>query len=259
MTVRDFLEMKSRREPITVLTCYDFLFARILEAEGVDMILVGDSLGQVVMGYDSTLPVTMDDMVHHTRAVRRGAPNTFTVVDLPFLSYQASSKEALHSAGRIMKETGAHAVKLEGGDEEACLTIRRLVRAGIPVMGHLGFVPQSIHMLGGTRVQGRDPEGANRLRDQATALEEAGCFSVVLELVSGAPAKEISQNLAIPTIGIGAGSRMRWSGPRPVRHAGTESGLHPPFPQALRGARRALWSGSVRVHRGGEREEVPRA
>ena len=205
MTVRDFLEMKSRKEPITVLTCYDFLFAKILEVEGVDMILVGDSLGQVVMGYDSTLPVTVDDMVHHTRAVRRGAPNTFTVVDLPFLSYQASSEEALHSAGRVMKETGAHAVKLEGGDEESCLTVRRLVRAGIPVMGHLGFVPQSIHMLGGTRVQGRDPEGANRLRDQAKALEAAGCFSVVLELVSGAPASEISQNLTIPTIGIGAG------------------------------------------------------
>ena len=206
MTVRDFREMKSRQEPITVLTCYDFLFARILQEEGIDMILVGDSLGQVVLGHDSTLPVTLDDMVHHTRAVRRGAPNTFTVVDLPFLSYQASSEGALHSAGRIMKEAGAHAVKLEGGGEEACRTIERLVQAGIPVMGHLGFVPQSVHMLGGSRVQGRDPEGAQELREQSKALEEAGCFSLVLELVSGSVASEISADLSIPTIGIGAGS-----------------------------------------------------
>lgn len=206
MTVRDFIELKSRREPITVLTCYDYLFARILEEEGIDMILVGDSLGQVVMGYESTLPVTVDDMVHHAKAVRRGAPSTFTVVDLPFLSYQASDADALHNAGRILKETGAHAVKMEGGDEDACQTIRRLVRAGIPVMGHLGFVPQSVHMFGGSRVQGREPEGAKRLLDQSKALEEAGCFSVVLELVSGPVAAEITEALTIPTIGIGAGA-----------------------------------------------------
>ena len=206
MTVRDFREMKSRREPISVLTCYDFLFARVLEEEGIDMILVGDSLGQVVLGYDSTLPVTLNDMIHHTRAVRRGAPTTFTVVDLPFLSYQASSEQALQSAGRVMKETGAQAIKLEGGDEGICRTIQRLVAAGIPVMGHLGFVPQSIHMLGGTRVQGREREGAQKLRDQAAALERAGCFSVVLELMSGKVATTISEELTIPTIGIGAGS-----------------------------------------------------
>ncbi len=205
LTVRDFRQMKSRGEPITVLTCYDYLFARILEEEGVDMLLVGDSLGQVVMGYDSTLPVTLDDMIHHSRAVRRGAPRTFTVVDLPFLSYQASTERAIESAGRVMKETGAHGVKLEGADDQTCRTIRRLVQAGIPVMGHLGFVPQSVHALGGTRVQGRDAQGADRLESEAEALQEAGCFSIVLELVTGSVARRISEGLEVPTIGIGAG------------------------------------------------------
>ncbi len=205
MTVRDFREMKSRKEPITVLTCYDFLFARLLEEAGVDIILVGDSLGQVVLGYDSTLPVTLDEMIHHARAVRRGAPDTFTVVDLPFLSYQASGEQAVLSAGRVMKESGAHGVKVEGGTDDTCDTVRRLVGAGIPVMGHLGFVPQSVHALGGARVQGRDPDGAQRLRAHASALEKAGCFSIVLELVSTSVATEISEGLRIPTIGIGAG------------------------------------------------------
>ncbi len=170
------------------------------------MILVGDSLGQVVLGYDSTLPVTLDDMIYHASAVRRGAPSTFTVVDLPFLTYQASTAQALESAGRIMKESGAHGVKLEGGDEETCATIRRLVRAGIPVMGHLGFVPQSVHVLGGTLVQGRNPEDAERMKGQAEALEKAGCFSIVFELVPGGVARDISDGLSVPTIGIGAGS-----------------------------------------------------
>ncbi len=205
MTVQDFIDMKLRGEPITVLTCYDYLFARILEEEGVDMILVGDSLGQVVLGYESTLPVTLDDMISHTRAVRRGAPRTFTVVDLPFMTYQASVSEAFQSAGRVMKETGAQAVKLEGGDEETCETIRRLVRAGIPVMGHVGFIPQSVHRIGGSRVQGRGPGDAERLLEEARALEAAGCFSVVLELVVGTVARRISEELTIPTIGIGAG------------------------------------------------------
>lgn len=204
-TVRDFLEMKSRGEPIAVLTCYDFLFARILERAGIDMLLVGDSLGQVVLGHASTLPVTLDDMIYHTAAVRRGAPHTFTVVDLPFLSYQISSAEALRSAGRVMKETGAHGVKFEGGDDQACEAVRHLVRAGIPVMGHLGFVPQSVHTLGGARVQGRGAKAARRIREQARALQDAGCFSLVLELVTGEVAREVTQDLEIPTIGIGAG------------------------------------------------------
>jgi 3-methyl-2-oxobutanoate hydroxymethyltransferase len=197
--------MKSRGEAIAVLTCYDYLFARLLEDAEIDMLLVGDSLGQVVLGYESTLPVTLDEMIHHARAVRRGAPKTFTVVDLPFLSYQASPVEALHNAGRVMKETGAHAVKLEGGDDEACDTVERLVRAGIPVMGHLGFVPQSVHALGGAVVQGRAPGSARRLRDQAQALEDAGCFALVLELVAGELAAQVSKERTLPTIGIGSG------------------------------------------------------
>ncbi len=197
--------MKQRGEPIAVLTCYDVLFARLLEAEGVDMLLVGDSLGQVVLGYDSTLPVTMDEMLHHGRAVVRGAPHTFVVLDLPFLSYQVSTEDALENAGRAMKEAGVQAVKLEGGDPEICETIRRLVAAGIPVMGHLGLTPQSVHALGGYRVQGRQPDDAGRLRRQAEALQDAGCFALVLELVPGELAREVTGELEIPTIGIGAG------------------------------------------------------
>ena len=205
MTIQHLLGMKARGEPITVLTCYDFLFARILEEEGIDVILVGDSLGQVVLGYESTLPVTLDEMISHTRAVRRGAPDTFTIVDLPFMTYQASVAGALENAGRVMKETGAHAVKVEGGDKGMCETIRRLVGAGIPVMGHVGFVPQSVHTIGGSRVQGRGREDAERLLAEAQALEAAGCFSVVLELVTETVARRITGELTIPTIGIGAG------------------------------------------------------
>lgn len=170
------------------------------------MILVGDSLGQVVLGYDSTLPVTLDEMLHHSRAVARGAPHTFIVLDLPFLSFQVSPSDALRSAGRALKEGGAQAVKVEGGDPDTCVTVRRLVAAGIPVMGHLGLTPQSIHQLGGYRVQGRGTEAAERLGQEAQALQEAGCFSIVLELVPGALAGEVSRSLRIPTIGIGAGA-----------------------------------------------------
>ncbi|MEX1257076.1 MAG: 3-methyl-2-oxobutanoate hydroxymethyltransferase [Gemmatimonadota bacterium] len=205
-TVREFLALKSRGTPITVLTCYDVLFARILEEAGVDMILVGDSLGQVVLGYDSTLPVTLEEMIHHAGAVRRGAPHTFIVMDLPFLTYQASDEDAVRSGGRALKEAEVEAVKLEGGHASACDRVRALVRAGIPVMGHLGFVPQSVHALGGYRVQGRGPEAADRLLEEAKALEEAGCFSIVLELVPGEVAAKISRILTIPTIGIGAGA-----------------------------------------------------
>jgi 3-methyl-2-oxobutanoate hydroxymethyltransferase len=204
-SVRDFVEMKARRRPITCLTCYDVLFARLLEEEGIDVLLVGDSLGQVVLGYDTTLPVTMDEMLHHCRAVRRGAPKTFTVLDLPFLTYQPSIEEALRNAGRALKEGGAHAVKLEGGDPDACERVAALVRAGIPVMGHLGLTPQSVHALGGYRVQGRGREAAERLGREALALEAAGCFALVLELVPGSLAEEVSKQLTIPTIGIGAG------------------------------------------------------
>ncbi len=198
--------MKAKGEPIAALTCYDVLYARLLEAEGVDMILVGDSLGQVVLGYDSTLPVTLDEMIHHAGAVRRGAPETFVVLDLPFMSYQVSPEDALRSAGRAMKEARVEAVKLEGGDERTLDSIRRIVAAGIPVMGHLGLTPQSVHALGGYRVQGRGEVEAERLRKEARGLEEAGCFSIVLELVPGPLATAISSELSIPTIGIGAGA-----------------------------------------------------
>lgn len=204
-TVRHFLEMKAEGRPIVVLTAYDVLFARILEEAGVDIVLVGDSLGQVVLGYDSTLPVTLDDMIRHAAAVRRGAPNSFVVLDMPFLSFQVSVEEAVRNAGRVMKETGVQAVKVEGGDERTVSTVEALVSVGIPVMGHLGLTPQSVHALGGYRVQGRDAEAAERLGKQARALEAAGAFSMVLELLPAELAGEISRSLTIPTIGIGAG------------------------------------------------------
>lgn len=204
-TVRHFLEMKERGEKIVALTAYDVLFARLLEQVGVDLILVGDSLGQVVLGYASTLPVTLDEMIHHARAVRRGAPDSFVVLDLPFMTFQVSREEALRNAGRALKEAGVQAVKLEGGDERICETTAALVRAGIPVLGHLGLTPQSVHALGGYRVQGRSDAECERLRREARALESAGCFGVVLELVPRGLAGTISRELRIPTIGIGAG------------------------------------------------------
>jgi len=205
VTVRDLLEMKKRGEPIVVLTAYDVLFARLVDEAGTDVVLVGDSLAQVVLGLDSTLPVTLDDMIHHGRAVRRGVRRAMLVVDMPFMTFQVSPEDTLRNAGRIMKETGAEAVKLEGGDEETAEHVAKLVRAGIPVMGHIGLTPQSVHALGGFRVQGREESHAERLRAEAKRLEEAGAFSVVLELVPGGLAGEISRSIAIPTIGIGAG------------------------------------------------------
>ena len=206
VTTRRLLEMKRRGEKIVALTAYDYLFARILDENGVDIVLVGDSLGQVVCGYESTLPVTLDDMVHHGRAVRRGVQRALVVVDMPFLTFQVTPEETLRNAGRIMKETDAGAVKLEGGDEEAARHVRALVRAGIPVMGHLGFTPQSVHALGGARVQGREEAAARRIREDALRLQEAGCFAIVLELVPAELAGAVSGALEVPTIGIGAGA-----------------------------------------------------
>ncbi|MCG6989761.1 MAG: 3-methyl-2-oxobutanoate hydroxymethyltransferase [Gemmatimonadetes bacterium] len=204
-SIRRLLEMKREGRPIVVMTAYDFLFARLLEEAEVDLILVGDSLGQVVLGYDSTIPVTLDDMIHHARAVKRGAPETLVVLDMPFMTYQASVEDALRNAGRGLKEAGVEAVKIEGGHERTCEAVRALVAAGIPVMGHIGLTPQSVHALGGYRVQGRDEAAAERIRREAAALEEAGAFSVVLELLPAPLAREISASLTIPTIGIGAG------------------------------------------------------
>ena len=204
--MRRFLDMKRRGERIVVLTAYDALFARLLEEEGIDLLLVGDSVGQVVLGYDSTLPVTLEQMIHHAGAVRRGAPQSFVVVDLPFMSYQVSLEETIRNAGVVLKETGAQAVKLEGGDARACTMVEGLVTTGIPVMGHLGLRPQSIHALGGYRVQGRGEEEARELAANARALEAAGAFAIVLELVPAALAQQVTAAAGIPTIGIGAGA-----------------------------------------------------
>ncbi|HKJ02830.1 MAG TPA: 3-methyl-2-oxobutanoate hydroxymethyltransferase, partial [Longimicrobiales bacterium] len=204
-SIRRLLELKSRGQPIVAMTAYDVLFARLLETAEVDLILVGDSLGQVVLGYDSTIPVTLDEMIHHARAVKRGAPGTLVVLDMPFMSYQTSVEDALRNAGRALKEAGVEAVKLEGGHERTCDAIRALVAVGIPVMGHIGLTPQSVHALGGYRVQGRGDVEADRIRREAKALEEAGVFAMVLELVPAPLAKEISTSLTVPTVGIGAG------------------------------------------------------
>ncbi|GLB57967.1 3-methyl-2-oxobutanoate hydroxymethyltransferase [Cytobacillus sp. NCCP-133] len=200
----DFLKMKENEEKIVMLTAYDYPAAGQAENALVDMILVGDSLGMVVLGYDSTVPVTMEDMIHHGRAVKRGAKNTFIVIDMPFMSYHLSVKDTLLNGARIIQETGAHAVKLEGGDEVA-EHIKALTRAGIPVVAHLGLTPQSVGVLGGYKVQGKNAEAARKLIEDAKECERAGAFAVVLECVPKQLAKRISQELTIPTIGIGAG------------------------------------------------------
>lgn len=203
ITIRDVQKLKDRAERIPMVTAYDYTSAQIVAQADIPLILVGDSLGMVVLGYDSTVPVTMDDMLRHTRAVARGNQTALIVGDLPFLSY-ATSEDAVHNAGRYLQEGGVQAVKLEGG-ETVVPTVRRLVQLGIPVMGHLGFTPQSVNQLGGTRVQGRHSAVARRLLHDAIALEEAGAFAIVLELVPAPLAEEISHRLHVPTIGIGAG------------------------------------------------------
>jgi len=205
VTTTTLREMKRRGEKIAMLTAYDYLFARLVDEAGTDVVLVGDSLAQVVLGYDSTIPVTLDDMIHHARAVRRGVRRALVVVDLPFLTYHVSREETIRNAGRILQETGATAVKLEGGSAEVAETIRHLVRAGIPVMSHLGFTPQSVNAFGGVRVQGREEGGLDRLLAEARAVEDAGAFAVVLELVPGRVASAVTESLSVPTIGIGAG------------------------------------------------------
>jgi len=204
VTTATIRKMKAEGTPITMLTAYDYSMAKIVDEAGIDMILVGDSLGNVILGYDSTLPVTMDDMVHHVKAVCRGVSRAMVVADMPFLSYQVSQKEAVRNAGRFMKETGAHAVKLEGGREFAGI-VRAIVNAGIPVVGHLGLTPQYVHQLGGYRVQGKDTAAAEKMIDDALALEEAGVFAIVLECVPSPLAGLITGKLRAATIGIGAG------------------------------------------------------
>jgi 3-methyl-2-oxobutanoate hydroxymethyltransferase len=203
-TIQQIQEMKQRGERIAMLTAYEYSIAKLLDAAGVPMLLVGDSLASVVLGYETTIHATMDDMVRHTQAVVRGTERALIVADLPFMSYQVSAEEALRNAGRLMREGGAGAVKLEGGVTVA-ETVRRIVDAGVPVMGHIGLTPQSVHQLSGHKVQGRTVSVATRLLADADALEQAGAFGVVLEGIPAPLAAEVTRRLSIPTIGIGAG------------------------------------------------------
>jgi 3-methyl-2-oxobutanoate hydroxymethyltransferase len=205
VTTLEIVAMKERGERIAVLTAYDFLMAGLVDDAGIDCVLVGDSLGQVFAGEDSTLPVTLDQMIYHAKAVRKGLSRALLVVDMPFLTYQVSVEEAIRNCGRVLQESGAQAVKLEGGHEAAAATIRRLVDSGIPVMGHIGLTPQSVHKLGGYRLVGRAEAERETLLTDASRLVEAGCFSVVLEMLPKDVAAEITRSIPIPTIGIGAG------------------------------------------------------
>lgn len=204
-TILDIQQMKLDREKIAVLTAYDYAFARLIDRAGMDILLVGDSVGSVMSGYDNTLPVTVDEMIYHTKAVVRGTSTSLVVTDMPFLSYQIDLRDARLNAGRLIKEGGAQAVKLEGGAQVA-ETIRAIVAMDIPVMGHIGLTPQSIHRMGGFRVQGKHDRQAEQLLDDALAVEAAGAFALVLEAIPAALAGRITEAVAIPTIGIGAGA-----------------------------------------------------
>ncbi|OXM16609.1 3-methyl-2-oxobutanoate hydroxymethyltransferase [Paenibacillus herberti] len=205
LTITKLQRMKKEGEPITMLTAYDYPSAKLAEEAGVDTILVGDSLGNVVLGYNTTIPVTLDDMIFHARSVARGAANTFRIVDMPFMTARISREDTLRGAARLMQEGHAHSVKIEGG-EEVAEYVRACVDAGIPVIGHIGLTPQSVHQLGGYKIQGKLEAEAARLESDALALQQAGAYGVVLELVTGTIATRISRKLDIPTIGIGAGA-----------------------------------------------------
>jgi len=251
VTILSLLEMKRTGRPIVMITAYDAPSARMVDEAGADVVLVGDSLGMVVLGYDSTLPVTVEDMLHHAKAVRRGTSRALVVVDMPFMSYQVTPEDAMRNAGRMMAEGGAHAVKIEGGLPVAD-AIHRLTEAGIPVMGHVGLTPQSVHQLGGYRIQGKDTESALRLVDDCLALQDAGAFAIVLECIPEQLAAIISQKLVIPTIGIGAGAGcdgqvqvfhdiLGLGGQRPPRHAKQYADVSATITQAL-----ATFTGEVR-------------
>ncbi len=205
VTTRELLAMKQAKKPIVCVTAYDALFGRLVDEAGVDVVLVGDSLNQVIAGQPTTLSATLDQMIYHASMVRRGVSRALLVIDMPFLSYQVSPEDAIRNCGRALKESGVQTVKLEGGQAMAP-TIRALTDIGIPVMGHIGLTPQSVHALGGYRVQGRDEATAARLEADARALEDAGCYAIVLELLPAPLAEKISRSLTIPTIGIGAGA-----------------------------------------------------
>ncbi len=205
VTIAAFVAHKARGERVVMVTAYDALFGRLVDESGVDAILVGDSVATAVFGHESTLPVTLDQMIYHGAAVRRGVKRSLIVLDMPFLTYQASIELAILNCGRALQETGVAAVKIEGGSPEIIETVRSLVRTGIPVMAHIGFTPQSVNTIGGARVQGRDAPDADRLIVEAKGLEEAGAFALVLELVPATVAARITSAIGIPTIGIGAG------------------------------------------------------
>jgi len=204
LTILDIISMKKNGERISMLTAYDASFAGLIDAAGIDMVLVGDSLGMVLLGYNSTIPVTMEEMLHHCRAAGRGVKRAVLVGDMPFMSYQVSQNEAISNAGRFLKEAGCDAVKLEGGTE-LCDTVKAIVKAGIPLMGHIGLTPQTASQLGGYRVQGRDADSARRLLQSARDLEAAGVFAIVLECIPAQLSEAITRMVSIPTIGIGAG------------------------------------------------------
>ncbi len=203
-TITEFFKAKQEKKKITVISTYDYWTAKLCEEAGIDAILVGDSLSMVIQGNDSTLPVTLEEMLYHTKAVKKGAPNTFVITDMPFLTYHTSLEETVKNCGRVLKESKANAVKLEGGEQIADI-VYRLTSLGIPVMGHLGLTPQYINTIGGYKVQGKTEESKEKIKKDAKILQEAGCFSIVLEAVPSDLAKEISESLNIPTIGIGAG------------------------------------------------------
>jgi 3-methyl-2-oxobutanoate hydroxymethyltransferase len=205
VTTQQLIRFKKDGRPIAALTAWDYLLTQWLDQAGIDVILVGDSMAMVALGYETTLPLTLDETIHHARAVRRGVKNALLVVDLPFLSYQESPQQALQSAGRVLKETEAQAVKMEGGYPAIVESVAKLVQVGIPVMGHVGLTPQSVHQFGGFRKQGKTPEAGDRILQEAVALEQAGAFSIILEHIPADLALRISQKLTIPTIGIGAG------------------------------------------------------
>ena len=228
VTTKSVVEMKANGEKISMLTAYDYTFAKLLDSAGIDVLLVGDSASNVMAGHETTLPITLDQMIYHASSVVRGVSRALIVVDLPFGTYQSDPKKALRSATRIMKESGAHAIKLEGGKEEA-ESIRRIVNAGIPVMGHLGLTPQSIHQFGGFGLRAKEKAEAQKLKEDAKLLEQLGCFAIVLEKIPAALAEEVAKSVRIPIIGIGAGNGV--DGQVLVMHdmLGMSNEFHPKF------------------------------
>ena len=228
ITTKSVVEMKANGEKISMLTAYDYTFAKLLDSAGIDVLLVGDSASNVMAGHETTLPITLDQMIYHASSVIRGVTRALVVVDLPFGTYQSDPKKALRSATRIMKESGAHAIKLEGGKEEA-ESVRRIVNAGIPVMGHLGLTPQSIHQFGGFGLRAKEEAEAQKLKEDAKLLEQLGCFAIVLEKIPATLAEEVAKSVRIPIIGIGAGNGV--DGQVLVMHdmLGMSNEFHPKF------------------------------